>query len=142
MMLLLLCLHVCSRAEAQSGPPSLDTRIALRFGFGEVLIVGGKCNTSAKGFPQLPYQIPLLPADRLFVVTPEFIQSILSPGPEPKTEWKIGSQRKVYPGAGMPVDVVIEKNVILEHKDDNYDGAIARILNTGSTTRSDGRRTN
>lgn len=129
MRLLLLCSQVYSHAEAQFGPPSLDTRIALRFGFGEVLIVGGTCSTSAKGFPQLAYHVPLIPAYRLFVVTPKF-----------KPEWKIGSQWKVYPGAGMPVDVVIEKIVILEHKDDNYDGAIVRIVDTDSVNRIAGMR--
>ncbi len=133
-------LLLCSRVQAEPSPPSPGTRIALRFGFGEVLIVGGRCSASAKGFPQLAYRVPLLSAYRLLVFSSEFIQGIVGTAPEPKSEWKIGSQRHVYSGSGTPVSVAIEKVVVLEHKDDNYDGAIARIVDADSANRLAGLR--
>src|SRR3954471_9311119 len=94
-----LALLLSSRAQAENEPPSRDTRIALRYGFGEVLIIGGKSSTSATGSPQLQYKIPLIPAYRVFVVTPEFIRT-QDPAPQPKTEWGLGDKWKLYSGAG------------------------------------------
>ena len=61
--------------------------------------------------------------------------------PEPVTEWHIGDQWQLYPGAGAPAALVIEKIVILGHPGEMFrEGAIARFVSRESANRIEGLR--
>jgi hypothetical protein len=61
---------------------------------------------------------------------------------DPKTDWHIGDQWQLYPGAGAPATLVIEKVVILSHPGCGCfrDGAIARFLSPATANRIEGLR--
>jgi hypothetical protein len=127
-------LLVCVSAKAAE-PPSPETRIALRYGFADVLLVGGACTASPKGLSPMVYHVPLMPARRLLVETPEFLQGKGRSEAHPKTDWNIGDKWQIYPGGGAPVSAVIEKLVLLEYGHKYYEGAIAHMESTDDANR-------
>ncbi len=61
--------------------------------------------------------------------------------PEPRTDWHIGDLWQLYPGAGAPATLLIEKMVILGHPGDSFrEGAIARFVSRETANRIEGLR--
>ena len=124
----------CPLAKAAE-PPTAETRIAVRYGYGDVLLIGGECSADPKGLSQMAYHSSLMPARRIFVETPEFLRGTARSTPNPKTDWKPGDQWQVYTGAGSPVTVVIDKLVLFEYARKFHDGVIAHIVDPEASNR-------
>lgn len=136
---------------AWGAPPASpkNSRIALRYENGRVLIVGGDINISdeaaSKTLAPIHEKYPKLNnTDMAFgasinEVPPELLQGLQV---DPKTDWHIGDPWQLYPGAGPPATVVIEKIVILSHRGCGCfrDGAIARFLTPTTANRIEGLR--
>lgn len=125
-------------AAAAAAPK--DSRIALRYGHGEVLILGGGIHADEVTWNALEAihdKYPKLKqADGVMMgavwmneVPPKVPQSFES---EPRTDWRIGGPWQLYPGAGPPVTLMVEKIVIISHPASGYyqDGAIAHFLSS------------
>jgi hypothetical protein len=126
----------CPAAEA----PSKDMRIALRYGFGDVLLIGGKIGgAGTAGLSQMVYRIELMPALRVFVITPEFLAKI-APPPEPATDWKPGDRWQLYTGSGAPVTVTIDRLLLFEMVHNYSVGALAHIVDADAANRVAGLR--
>src|SRR3954463_9126227 len=115
-------------------PAPKGARIAVRYGSTQVLIVGEDIYTDDVAtasilttvydrYPKLRRtdEIPFVSA-----VPPSLLQSFRL---KPRTDWRIGTQWQLYPGAGPSVTVVIETVVILSSGCGGFrDGAIASFL--------------
>jgi len=133
----ILAAMACAGAQLAE-PPSKDMRIAIRYGYGDVLIVGGKCTADPKGLKRVEYRVPLMPARRVFLPTPEFLASGRQSTPEPHTEWKAGDHWQVYTGSGAPVTVVVDRIVLFEFAHQYHDGVIAHIMDPEGANRITG----
>ena len=123
-------------------------RIAVRYGSAQVLIMGEDIDTSDVAtakilttvydkYPKLPRtnEIPFVSA-----VPARLLQSFKL---KPRTDWRIGTQWQLYPGAGPSVTVAIEAVVILSSGCGGFrDGAIARFLTPAIANRVAGGRAN
>src|SRR5437763_447564 len=115
--------------------PLVDGRIALRSGGGKLLIVGEPLNDDATAnlvrgglnrFRPLELQPTLCPGESNFEISPEEFQKLL---PKPVDGFTLGARWQVYPGAGPPFTIAIEKLALLYHGDgSSYTGAVGRIL--------------
>jgi hypothetical protein len=124
-----------------------NSRIAVRYGLGHVLIVGGDvylgdeatANALSRVYDNYPKLSSAPVGEWMNAVPPEFLQSFQ---PEPRTGWHIGDRWQLYPGAGPPFTVVIEKVVIVGHGGCGCfrDGAVAGFLNPEGANRIAGLR--
>ena len=116
-----------ARAEPVASPK--NSRIALRYSTARVLIVGGVLEAGSdatikelrgiqKPFPKLE-NADQVGGAWMNVVPPQLARRWK---PEPVTEWHIGDQWQLYPGAGAPAALVIEKIVILGHPGEMFGG--------------------
>ncbi len=98
-----------------------DARIALRFGSGQVLIVGGEIrgpynrygsldDSSIDKSPQPTVYASMLPGELIYLVQPQDMTRFQF---KPETKWRIGDRWKVYPGAGPAVTVVIRRLAVI-----------------------------
>jgi hypothetical protein len=134
-----------------AAPPASpkNSRIALRYGMGRVLIVGGNINVideaTADAVSGIPAKYPKLSGipvgEWTNAVPPRLVQSLK---PDPRTDWRIGDRWQLYPGAGPPVTVVIETVVVIGHGGSCSfrDGAVARFLSPAVANRIAGLRAN
>jgi hypothetical protein len=140
---------------AQSGQPAVDpalkdVRVALRFGPGQVLLVGseitGPSTTNGilydRSMEELakPTQHAVLgPGDLVYLAPPEYMARFKLQSEE---KWRVGDRWKVYPGAGPPVTVVIQSlafSLICGGIGGNA-AAIARFEDAGAANRIAGLR--
>ena len=114
-----------------SDPLLSKARIALRLNTGEVLILGGGIQVPDYGrlskFPTTPGFAELL-LERIQLVPTGGLAGFTV---VPPVEWKAGDRWKVYPGAGQPLTVLIQKLVV----SGDLVGASARFERAEDTNR-------
>jgi len=129
-------------------PPDA-ARIALRYGTGQVLIMGGDIDardaSTAKTLKAIRDKYPKLKTigaiPEVNAIPAALLQTF---NPEPRTGWRIGDQWQLYTAAGPPLIMAIETIVILNHPicDCYRDGAIARFLTPAAANLSGALRAN
>jgi hypothetical protein len=141
----LFALLTVARAAPAASPK--DSRIAIRYGFGKVLIMGGEIQPTDEAtsgalsaiYNKYPKLIKMVAGEWMNAVPPQLLQEFK---PEPRTNWRIGDRWQLYPGAGPPITVVIETVVIIGQGGCGcfHDGAIARIPRAPSANQIAGLR--
>jgi hypothetical protein len=101
-------------------PMFKNVRIALRFGSEQVLIIGGEIRgpynhgildvASVNRFPKATPSANLQPGEVVYLVPAQNMNRFQF---EPDTKWRIGDRWKVFPGAGPPVTVVIQRLAVV-----------------------------
>ena len=132
---LMLVIMLSDSRAATSREILSDASIALRCQGSRVLIIGEIADDDAvarltnggfSSFPQLQIDATFSPGEVTLKIAREDLHTLMQkhgPGFEIGTRWQI------YPGAGPPATVVIEKLVLLYHGNGNqYLGALGRIL--------------
>jgi hypothetical protein len=135
-----------SRAATSRDIPA-DASIALRCSGHRVLIIGETADDGAVAkltnggfsrFPQLQIDAEFSPGEVTLQITTKTFHSLMQkhvPG------FVVGARWQVYPGAGPPATVVIEKLVLLWHGNGSQHlGALGRILNPDVANRIAGLR--
>jgi hypothetical protein len=138
---------IVTAAGAAPAASPKDSRIALRYGVGQVLIMGGEIaltdeatsNALTAIHDKYPKLLKMVAGEWMNAVPPRVLQKFR---PNPRTDWRIGDRWQLYPGAGPPVTLVIETVVIIGHGGCGCfrDGAIARFLSPASANRIAGLR--
>jgi hypothetical protein len=101
-------------------PMFRNVRIALRFGSEQVLIVGGEIrgpysnnildDASINKFPKATHNASLQPGEVIYLVPAQDLNHFQF---EPDTKWRIGDRWKLYPGAGPPVTITIQRLAVI-----------------------------
>jgi hypothetical protein len=129
-----------------SDPLLRDFRIALRFGSGQVLIVGGELQphdtrlalTMIEKLPRSTSYARLQPGEEVYLVQPDVLSRFEF---KPATNWHRGARWKVYSGAGPAATVVIRQLAITLYCGiGGYTAAIAEFESPGAATVIDGLR--
>jgi hypothetical protein len=129
-----------SLAKAARDPLS-EASIALRCEGAGVLIIGVNVEDDRLAklgregvarLTELGLHPALSPGQKTLEITQEVVHTLT---PKRKAGFQIGARWQIYPGAGLPTAVVVEKLILLYGNGNKYIGALGHILNSDVANR-------